>query len=49
MMEDKIWRAFGILKHARVLTSDEVMNLLSAIRLGHAMKYYRFSRCCADQ
>jgi protein arginine kinase len=38
MIEDKIWRAYGILKHARVLTSDEVMNLLSAVRLGHAMK-----------
>ncbi len=38
MIEDKIWRAFGILKNARVLTSDEVMNLLSAIRLGRAMK-----------
>jgi len=37
MIEDKIWRAYGILKHARVLTSEEVMNLLSAIRLGHAM------------
>ena len=38
MIEDKIWRAFGILKHARVLSSDEVMNLLSAVRLGHAMQ-----------
>ncbi len=37
MIEDKIWRAYGILKNARVLTSEEVMNLLSAIRLGHAM------------
>lgn len=34
---DKIWRAYGILKHARVLSSDEVMNLLSAVRLGIAM------------
>lgn len=42
MIEDKIWRAYGILKHARVLTSDEVMNLLSAIRLGHAMKIIDF-------
>ncbi len=42
MIEDKIWRAFGILKHARVLTSDEVMNLLSALRLGHAMKIIDF-------
>lgn len=37
MVEDKIWRAFGILKHARSLSADEVMNLLSAIRLGHAL------------
>jgi protein arginine kinase len=42
MIEDKIWRAYGILKHARVLTSDEVMNLLSAVRLGHAMKMIDF-------
>ncbi len=34
---DKIWRAFGILQHARVLTSEEVMNLLSAVRLGIAL------------
>lgn len=34
---DKIWRAYGILKHARVLSSEEVMNLLSAVRLGLAM------------
>jgi protein arginine kinase len=36
-IEDKIWRAYGILKHARVLTSAEVMNLLSAVRLGIGM------------
>ena len=42
MIEDKIWRAYGILKNARVLTSDEVMNLLSAIRLGHAMRIIDF-------
>ncbi|MCX6825882.1 MAG: protein arginine kinase [candidate division Zixibacteria bacterium] len=34
---DKIWRAYGILKYARILTSEEVMNLLSAVRLGTAM------------
>jgi protein arginine kinase len=33
-IQDKIWRAFGILKHARTLTSEEVLNMLSAIRLG---------------
>ena len=36
-IEDKIWRAYGILKYARVLTSEEVMNLLSAVRLGIAI------------
>ncbi len=39
---DKIWRAYGILKFARVLTSEEVMNLLSAVRLGVAMKIIDF-------
>lgn len=34
---DKIWRAYGILKYARVLSSEEVMNLLSAVRLGLAI------------
>jgi len=37
-IEDKIWRAYGILKYARVLTSDEVLNLLSALRLGMGME-----------
>ncbi|MCI0404633.1 MAG: protein arginine kinase [candidate division Zixibacteria bacterium] len=36
-IEDKIWRAYGILRFARVLTSSEVMNLLSAVRLGLGM------------
>lgn len=42
MIEDKIWRAYGILKHARVLTSEEVMNLLSAVRLGHTLEIIDF-------
>jgi protein arginine kinase len=33
-IEDKIWRAYGILNHARLLTSQEFMNLSSAVRLG---------------
>jgi len=36
-IEDKIWRALGILQNARVITSSEVTNLLSAIRLGLGM------------
>jgi protein arginine kinase len=39
---DKIWRAYGILKYARALTSEEVMNLLSALRLGVAMNIINF-------
>lgn len=36
-IEDKIYRAYGILKYARILSSEEVMNLLSAIRLGYGI------------
>ncbi|MFH1008686.1 MAG: protein arginine kinase [Candidatus Latescibacterota bacterium] len=36
-IEDKIWRAFGILENARLLTSQEFMNLASAVRLGVSM------------
>jgi protein arginine kinase len=32
--EDRLWRAFGMLKTARLLTSEEAMHLLSAVRLG---------------
>lgn len=34
--EDKIFRAYGILKHARLLTTDEFMELASLVRLGAA-------------
>jgi len=33
-IEDKIWRAYGLLKNARLLSSHEYMNLSSAVRLG---------------
>ncbi len=33
-LEDKIWRGYGILANARVLTSTEFVNLASAVRLG---------------
>ena len=33
-VEDKVWRAYGILQHARVLNGQDFMNLLSAVRLG---------------
>ncbi|HCX65066.1 MAG TPA: protein arginine kinase [Eubacteriaceae bacterium] len=33
-LEDKIYRAYGILKSARTITSEESMKLLSLVRLG---------------
>jgi len=33
-LEDRIWRAFGILRHARTMSSTEALDLLSAVRLG---------------
>ena len=34
--EDRIYRALGVLKNARVLSSDEFMDLMSLVRLGAA-------------
>jgi protein arginine kinase len=34
ILEDKVWRAFGLLRHARLLGAEEAMNLLSGVRLG---------------
>ncbi len=36
--EDKIWRAYGLLRYARSLPFEELMNLLSGIRLGVGLK-----------
>ena len=36
--EDKIWRAYGLLRYARTLSFEEMMNLLSGIRLGASLK-----------
>ncbi|MDP3058277.1 MAG: ATP--guanido phosphotransferase, partial [bacterium] len=33
-MEDKVYRALGILQNARVLPLDEAMNLISNLRMG---------------
>jgi protein arginine kinase len=38
ILEDKVWRAYGILRHARSLPFEEMMNLLSAVRLGICLK-----------
>lgn len=33
-MEDRVWRAYGTLQHARILSSNETVELLSTLRLG---------------
>ncbi len=35
--EDKVFRSLGVLKSARIISSDEVLNLLSALRFGIGM------------
>jgi protein arginine kinase len=34
IIEDKVWRAYGLLRYARALSFEEAMNLLSPVRLG---------------
>jgi protein arginine kinase len=38
VIEDKVWRAYGLLRHARSLGFEEMMNLLSGVRLGLSLK-----------
>ena len=38
VLEDKVWRAYGLLRHARSLPFEEMMNLLSGVRLGVSLK-----------
>ena len=33
-VEDRVWRAFGMLERARLITSEETMDYLSAVRMG---------------
>lgn len=34
LLEDKVWRAYGLLRHARSLSTKEALSLISAVRLG---------------
>lgn len=36
-VEDVCWRALGILQNARILSSEEMINLISRVRLGKSM------------
>ncbi|MBV9109070.1 MAG: protein arginine kinase [Gemmatimonadetes bacterium] len=41
VIEDKVWRAYGLLRHARSTSFEEVMNLLSGVRLGVGLDLIR--------
>ncbi|CAA9341573.1 MAG: Putative ATP:guanido phosphotransferase YacI [uncultured Gemmatimonadetes bacterium] len=38
VIDDKVWRAYGLLRHARTTSFEELMNLLSGVRLGVGLK-----------
>lgn len=38
-LEDQVWRAMGTLTHAKYLSSQETLRLISLIRLGYSMGY----------
>ncbi len=38
-IEDKVWRAYGTLANCKVISSQEVLNLTSAVRLGVALGF----------
>lgn len=38
VVEDKVWRAYGMLQTARTINSEETMDLLSAVRMGVNLK-----------
>lgn len=38
LIEDKVWRAYGILKHCRTISSAEALSLISFMRLGVDLK-----------
>ena len=44
VLEDKVWRAYGILLHARSLSAEEMVNLSSAVRLGLSLKLLKMPR-----
>ncbi|MCR4398618.1 MAG: protein arginine kinase [Firmicutes bacterium] len=40
-VEDRVWRAYGILRTARILSSDEALKLWSDVRMGAEMNLIR--------
>ena len=40
MIEDRVGRAYGVLRHARVIDTSESLNLLSLVRLGASLGFF---------
>jgi protein arginine kinase len=40
-LEDRVWRSWGLLRSARLMTSEEAMRHLSSLRLGVAMGVFK--------
>jgi protein arginine kinase len=37
LLEDKVWRAYGLLRYARAVSTKEALSLISAVRMGVGM------------
>ncbi len=43
-LEDRVWRAYGLLKSARIINYNETIQLLSALRLGKSLDFLDITR-----
>lgn len=41
ILEDELYRAYGLLQYARLLTYEEAIHLLSKVRLGITLEYFK--------
>jgi protein arginine kinase len=49
LLEDKVWRSFGILRHARVLGAPETLNHASLLRLGTSLDFLKIPLRTLDE
>lgn len=49
LLEDKVWRSFGILRHARVLGAPETLNHASLLRLGVSLDFLKIPLRTLDE
>lgn len=48
-LEDRVWRSYGILSNARVLSSDEAIRLWSIVRLGSDVGILKIERAVLNE